>query len=76
MADTYLVSREGDINYWGFDFCPFCGKDIKNKSEYYHKVIKDELGIDTKAEEFDMDKLDEILTEEFKSDEWWKKRGL
>ena len=74
--ETFLHSREGGGICWKFSFCPFCGRDIKGKSEIFRKTIKDELGIDTEDEDFLWSSLDERLPEEFKTDEWWKKRGL
>jgi hypothetical protein len=76
LAETYLVSREGASNFWGVDFCPFCGKNIHSKSEIFYKCISDELGISTEDAIFDYDTLDEHLPPEFHTDEWWKKRGL
>ncbi|WP_375331625.1 DUF6980 family protein [Candidatus Tisiphia endosymbiont of Temnostethus pusillus] len=53
-------------------YCPFCGTKLpKTLGEEWCKIVKDELGLDTVyAEEW------ETLPEEFKTDEWWKKRGL
>jgi hypothetical protein len=76
MAETYLVSRGGYIIYWRFDFCPFCGTEIKNKWEHYNITIENELGIDMKDFLYNMEKLYELIPEEFQTDEWWKKRGL
>jgi DNA-directed RNA polymerase subunit N (RpoN/RPB10) len=76
FAETYLVSREGVNNYWMFDFCPFCGKNIASKAEVFSKCVEDEFGINTESKSFDYEKLDEYLPKEFESDEWWKKRGL
>ena len=74
--ETFLHSREGGAICWKFSFCPFCGQDIEGKSKIFHKVIKDELGIDVEAEDIEWDTLETRLPEEFKTDEWWRKRGL
>lgn len=53
-------------------YCPWCGKKVpKELGEEWCIVIKKELGLDDVfAEEW------ATLPEEFKTDEWWKKRGL
>ncbi|AIL66129.1 hypothetical protein NOVO_09075 [Rickettsiales bacterium Ac37b] len=51
------------------NFCPWCGAKLpKSLRDEYFDIIYDELGMD--------DEFDPNLPEEFKSDEWWKKRGL
>ena len=59
-------------------FCPYCGKALpKELSEERMKTIEDELGNsfcwqdNEEFSEFEM-----RLPEEFKTDEWWRKRGL
>lgn len=53
-------------------YCPWCGTKLsKSLGNEWCAVVKQELGIDTVfAEEW------EKLPEEYKTDEWWKKRGL
>jgi len=75
-AETLCKRRESGAIFWKWDFCPFCSKNIKDKCDKFEKVLKDELNIDTSSKEFDWDTLDSQLPEEFKTDEWWKKRGL
>ena len=72
----YLCERRDRGPKWSWDFCPFCGKSIKSKSEQYDKVLLKEFGISTKEDGFNWNTLDERLPNEFKTDEWWKKRGL
>lgn len=67
----YWVQAE---NYAGFilDFCPACGKKLSKclRDEWFESV-KNELGIENPLT---MDRRK--LTKEFKTDAWWKKRGL
>ena len=70
------VSRSYGIAIRGLDnavisinYCPWCGTKLpKDLSDELGKIIFEELELDG----FD----DPRLPEEFKSDEWWKKRGL
>ena len=53
-------------------YCPWCGTKLpKTLGEEWDKVVKEKLGIEQVfAEEW------ATLPEEYKTDEWWKKRGL
>lgn len=51
-------------------YCPFCGAKLPNLSLVYEDALEEAVGkefCDIKPEE---------IPEEFKTDEWWKKRGL
>jgi hypothetical protein len=51
-------------------FCPACGKKLPSVlQDAYYEILKKEYGFD------DPDDY-EKYPEEFKSDKWWKKRGL
>jgi len=53
--------------------CPFCGFKLpRGLREEYCNILEGKFGIDCI---FDSKKI-ERLPEEFKNDEWWKKRGL
>ena len=53
--------------------CPWCGKEfLKNLYDEYHEILEKEYGLDN----YDLDDHPEKIPEEFKSDAWWKKRGL
>jgi hypothetical protein len=55
-------------------YCPWCGVKLpEDLSEKWCEVIKEELGIDD--EDLDAQGYAK-LPEEFKTDQWWKKRGL
>lgn len=54
-------------------YCPFCGNKLPSElGDQYVDILKKEYNI--------YDHWDEgqtkLIPEEFKSDEWWKKRGL
>jgi hypothetical protein len=55
-------------------FCPFCGTEFPSRlNSKILDVIEEEYGIPRdEADVFEGTNL----PEEFKSDEWWKKRGL
>ena len=57
--------------------CPWCGTKLpEDLSEKMEEVLEAEYGIT--AKDWDSPKWndDTDLPEEFKTDEWWKKRGL
>ena len=58
--------------YLSFYYCPWCGVELpKDLKQEWHKILKESFGIDTISEEIWM-----TLPQEFKTDEWWKKRKL
>ncbi len=53
-------------------FCPWCGSKLsKDLIDEYAKLVFDELGLDPLDRNYR-----KKLPSEFKSCEWWKKRGL
>ena len=71
--------RENDNEYGQYflRYCPFCGAKMpkllyidENGDDIYIKAIEEALG-----KEF-CDITEDEIPEEFKTDEWWKKRGL
>lgn len=68
----FILQDDSFGTYQGMYYCPWCGKKLpKTLGEEWCKVIKENLGLDyVFAEEW------ATLPEEFKTDEWWKKRGL
>ncbi len=53
-------------------YCPWCGRKLPEElDEEWGEILEKEYGI----EEPGWKKLEE-LPEEFRTDEWWKKRGL
>ncbi|AIL66131.1 hypothetical protein NOVO_09085 [Rickettsiales bacterium Ac37b] len=62
----------GDGYNMFLQFCPWCGVKLK------HRLVKELfkcLKTEYKIEEPDLTNFTNV-PEEFKSDEWWKKRGL
>jgi hypothetical protein len=56
-----------------FFYCPYCGAKIPSSlcaNDEYFDALEEAVG-----KEF-CDIKEEEIPEEFKSDEWWKKRGL
>lgn len=68
VYDEYgVILHDGGSSYIVIRFCPFCGHEFpKSKREEYFNLIYNELKITSLND----------LSEEFKTDEWWKKRGL
>ncbi|MDR3550584.1 MAG: hypothetical protein P4L31_04165 [Candidatus Babeliales bacterium] len=72
-APRALVKK--NIVWLGYrvDFCPFCGTKLpKDLTEKWWDILEKEYGIDDPYD----DKQKKLIPEEFKTDEWWKKRGL
>lgn len=66
----YLITSSGAFQL--IYNCPFCGCDQpKELKEEWAKAIKKECKIDP----YDREQESKV-PKEFKSDEWWKKRGL
>ena len=65
----HLISKYED--YWQtLTYCPYCGAKLPNLSDEYEYALEEALGKD-----YCDIKSDEIPNE-FKTDEWWKKRHL
>ncbi len=57
---------------FGISHCPRCGKELpKELTDEWLSIVEKGFGIDGILDE----KIDS-LPQEYKSDEWWKKRGL
>lgn len=56
--------------------CPFCGADLPDlRFEYWGEMRKSYPELYTSFNE-KTTMYDDIIPDEFKTDEWWKKRGL
>jgi len=67
----YLDTTSGA--YQTIFHCPFCCSKLpQNLMEEYYKILEKEYNIDDPHDE----EQENIIPEEFKSDEWWKKRNL
>jgi len=72
-APQYLL-RNNEI-WVGFpaSFCPACGTKLpSNLVDEWMEILKNEYGIDDPSDK----KQKKFIPKEFKTDEWWKKRGL
>jgi len=68
----YGIDLKGSSGSQKIDFCPWCNARLpEDLSEKYVQLIFEELGFNP----LDI-KYKKSLPAEFKSDEWWKKRGL
>lgn len=73
------IKREYRLPLKGLDaadvlyYCPWCGKELpRSLRDEYFEILEKEYGLDN----YDIDDNPEQIPEEFKSDEWWKNRGL
>ena len=57
----------------GINFCPWCGEKLPtNLYNEWKRILTHEYGIKTPSAHMD----DDDFPPEFKTEEWWKKRGL
>lgn len=77
--EYFPIPREYGINLPGssaielLKYCPWCGKKLpKNLRKEFYKILKTEYNVE--PDFFISD--DPHVPVEFKSDAWWKKRGL
>ncbi len=67
----YLVRSKNGC-YTKIQFCPWCGTKLpKDLNTEWEEIVAKEFGI-TEYDYWNEDKI----PPEFKTDEWWKKRGL
>ncbi len=68
VVDEYgIIIHDGGSSYLHILYCPFCGTKLpKSKRTSYFDLL----------EGLKINPWDNHIPEEFKSDEWWKKRGL
>ncbi len=66
-----LKRRSGGLQ--GICYCPWCGTKLPTSvRDEYFRILFDELHLEPELKETETPGL----PEEFKTDEWWKKRGL
>lgn len=54
-------------------YCPWCGKQLpKSLNDKWYSTLEKEYGLDDP----DREEQEKLIPEEFKTDEWWKNRGL
>ncbi|GAB4168953.1 MAG: hypothetical protein Tsb006_7290 [Rickettsiaceae bacterium] len=76
---NFLIYKNG--KYIGINqrlwYCPWCGKKLPNElSEEMEEILEKEYGITAKDWDSPSWNDDTDLPHEFKTEEWWKKRGL
>jgi hypothetical protein len=55
-----------------FNFCPWCGKKLPSDlTKEFYSILEKQYGVPYPDTDYHTN-----LPEEFKTDEWWKKRGL
>ena len=62
--------RENEAYWQTLGYCPYCGTKLPNLSDEYDDCLEEAVG-----KEY-CDITEDEIPEEFKSDVWWKKRGL
>ena len=64
--DTHLINSPAKQCYF---YCPWCGKKLpESLRDEYFKILREKYSINSVRTQ--------QIPEEFKTDEWWKKRGL
>lgn len=67
--DKYIIK-----GYLVFIYCPWCMTKLpKELTSTYCDIIQKEFGLN--PQHIDLE-IEDKISEEFKSDEWWKNRGL
>jgi uncharacterized protein DUF6980 len=69
----YVILRKGAPDVLAMKYCPFCRKKLpKYLGDQWYKILIKEYGYTKRQLQLDT----KNVLEEFKTDEWWKKRGL
>lgn len=72
---TYRTDREGNVEYpkENMPTCPYCNTELpKSLLSEWRRITEGELGVYDMPYEARLDKI----PEEFRTEEWWVKRGL
>ena len=70
----YYVQTKRKTVILTMDFCPWCGSKFpESLREKFFDLLESEYEIDADIGDY---KSRPDIPEEFRSDEWWKKRGL
>ena len=68
-----LLYKEELVAKQGILYCPWCGSSLpKSLRDPYFDILETEYGIDDTCGL----QQEKLIPEEFKTDAWWKKRGL
>ncbi|RHZ35546.1 DUF6980 family protein [endosymbiont GvMRE of Glomus versiforme] len=74
FREFYLKRSDAKNVIYLIQFCPWCGKKLpKGLRNEWFDILEKEYKIETDIFEWRENK---DIPQEFKSDEWWKKRGL
>jgi hypothetical protein len=74
IAREYAITLKHSPAIQGITYCPWCVKELPcSLRDDYYEILEKEYGII--HPEFDI-QADPRIPEDFKSDAWWKKRGL
>ncbi|CAL7959836.1 conserved hypothetical protein [Alphaproteobacteria bacterium] len=70
----YYIYIHNSNNIITMEYCPWCGKKLPRILRVdYFDVLEREYGLDLALDEI---KNNPKIPEEFRTDEWWKNRGL
>lgn len=65
--------RKNMLAVQGIDYCPWCSKKLpKSLRNKWFEMLEKNYDLDDP----DSEEQEKLVPEEFKTDEWWKKRGL
>lgn len=53
-------------------YCPWCAFELPNLYDEWFNILEEEYGIEGPLDDAEKHKI----PQEFKTDEWWRKRGL
>jgi hypothetical protein len=74
FREIYARKKEENIRYT-FAFCPWCATKLPESLRVdFFDILRSEYGLDLALG--DIKDSPELIPPEFKTDEWWKKRGL
>ena len=74
VREYFICRREDDVSVYRINYCPWCSKQLpKELRDEYFDILKKEYHLEPDI--FDI-RDNPSIPEEFKSDEWWKKRSL
>lgn len=74
VREYYICRKEDDVSVYCIKYCPWCSAQLpKELRDEYFDILKREYALEPNLLNI---RNNQNLPEEFKSDEWWKKRGL
>ncbi len=68
----YYIETTDPVVIYVIKYCPWCSKKLpENLTDEWFKALETEYGLDDP----DSKEQQNLVPNEFKTDEWWKKRG-